>query len=153
MDKKSKVISGLPLSVSRNAKQRSTHYSMSEKLSMITEYLTSGESKQYIWKKYTGQIEEHGSILRWMRQLGYSEDNIKTNCTFVKNKYIMKSELKPLSDLEFENLQLKKRIEQLEKQVQESELKAIAFSTMVDIAERELNINIKKNFNIKPLKK
>ena len=37
----------------------------------------------------------------------------------------------------FENLQLKKRIKELERQLKDAELKAIAFSTMVDIAEKE----------------
>ncbi|MEY2764411.1 MAG: hypothetical protein RLZZ205_835, partial [Bacteroidota bacterium] len=42
--------------------------------------------------------------------------------------------------VDFEKLQLQKRIAELEKQVQMAEMKAIAFSTMVDIAEREFNI-------------
>jgi hypothetical protein len=143
MKRNSKFISGLSSS-EKLSNSNIMVFTREEKLSIIKDYFSSGESKQYIWEKYTGRLEEHGDILRWMRQLCYSEDNIKTNGIFVKNKYIMKSESKPLSDLEFEHLQLKKRIEQLEKQVQESELKAIAFSTMVDSAERELHINIKK---------
>jgi len=54
------------------------------------------------------------------------------------------------SDELFENLQLKKRIAELEMQVKDAELKAIAFSTMVDIAEREFKIPIRKKLNIKP---
>jgi hypothetical protein len=53
---------------------------------------------------------------------------------------------------EFVTLQLKKRIEELEKQLQTSEMKAIAFSTMVDIAEKEFNIPIRKKYNTKPSK-
>jgi hypothetical protein len=53
----------------------------------------------------------------------------------------------------FENLQLKKRVEELEKQLKDAELKAIAFSTMVDIAEKEFNIPIRKKLNTKPSKK
>lgn len=49
----------------------------------------------------------------------------------------------------FENLQLKKRIVDLEKQLKDAELKAIAFSTMVDIAEKEFKIPIRKKFNTK----
>jgi hypothetical protein len=54
------------------------------------------------------------------------------------------------SDDSFENLQLKKRIFELEKQLKDAELKAIAFSTMVDIAEKEFNIPIRKKLNTKP---
>ncbi|MCS6935930.1 MAG: hypothetical protein NZM35_12400, partial [Chitinophagales bacterium] len=50
----------------------------------------------------------------------------------------------------FEILQLKKRIAELEKQLKEAEMKAIAYATMVDIAEKEFNISIKKKFNTKP---
>jgi hypothetical protein len=50
----------------------------------------------------------------------------------------------------FENLQLKKRIAELEKQLRDAEMKAIAYATMVDIAEKEFNIPIKKKFNTKP---
>ena len=43
---------------------------------------------------------------------------------------------------DFECLQLKKRISELEKQLQESEMKSIAWQTMIEIAEHDLNINI-----------
>ena len=53
----------------------------------------------------------------------------------------------------FETLQLKKRIAELENRLKDAEMKAIAFSTMVDIAEKEFNIPIRKKYNTKPLKK
>jgi len=53
----------------------------------------------------------------------------------------------------FENLQLKKRIAELEKQLKDAEMKAIAYATMVDIAEKEFNIPIKKKFNTNPSQK
>ena len=54
---------------------------------------------------------------------------------------------------DFETLQLKKRIAELENQLKDAEMKAIAFSTMVDIAEKEFNIPIRKKYNTKPSKK
>jgi hypothetical protein len=48
---------------------------------------------------------------------------------------------------------LKTRISELEEQVKDAEMKALAFSTMVDIAEKELKISIRKKLNTKPLKK
>jgi hypothetical protein len=50
----------------------------------------------------------------------------------------------------FETFQLKKRISELEKQLKDAEMKAIAFSTMVDIAEEEFKIPIRKKLNTKP---
>ena len=72
-----------------------------------------------IWEKYTGQEEEHGQILRWMRKLGY-DTSVKTrrpNFTgniplMTKNKKTV--ETQSLGD--FETLQLRKRIAELENQ-------------------------------------
>ncbi len=51
---------------------------------------------------------------------------------------------------DFETLQLKKRIAELEKKLKDVDMKAIAYSTMVDIAEKEFNIPIRKKHNTKP---
>ena len=53
-------------------------------------------------------------------------------------------------DASFELLQLRKRVEELEKELKDAQMKAIAFSTMVDLAEKELNISIRKKLNTKP---
>ena len=127
------------------------YYTETERHQIIREYLSSDCTKQDIWQKYTGKKEEHGQLFRWMLQLGYNTNkkpNIDVNLDSMPKK---KSGVKPLEeDKSFENLQLKKRIAELEKQLKEAELKAIAFSTMVDIAEKEFNIPIRKKFNTKP---
>ena len=56
-------------------------------------------------------------------------------------------------ELSFEEQQLKNRIAELEKQLRDAEMKAIAYSTMVDIAEKEFNISIRKKYTTKPSKK
>jgi hypothetical protein len=115
---------------------------------MIHEYISTGSTKAEIWRKYTGK-EHHGRLLIWMRKFGY-ESGLKTN--FVSNLSLMpRKKSKLLTEEEsFETLQLKNRIAELEKQLKEAELKAIAFSTMVDIAEKEFKIPIRKKFNTKP---
>jgi hypothetical protein len=62
----------------------------------------------------------------------------------------VKPKVKASSDESFENLQLINRIKVLEQQLKDAELKAIAYSTMVDVAEKEFNIPIRKKFNTKP---
>jgi transposase len=134
MGEKSKVISG-----SRNGRS----FTISERHQIIQEMLSSQCTKREIWEKYTGQSEEHGCLLKWMRQLGYDEySNRRFN--FDRNNLLMTSKKKTLKIEEesFELLQLK-----------DAEMKAIAFSTMVDIAEKEFNIPIRKKLNTKPLKK
>jgi len=49
--------------------------------------------------------------------------------------------------VDFEKRALEKRIQALEKQVEKAEMKAIAFSLMVDIAEEKFKIPIRKNYN------
>jgi hypothetical protein len=149
MDKKSKVILGL--SGKKIVQKPSKYFSDEEKHFIIQELLSSKCTKRDIWKKYTGQEEEHGQLLRWMDKLGY-DTGIKTRRpNFVSNSIQMKKK-KPVNNPTepFENLQLKKRIEELEKQLKDAEMKAIAFSTMVDIAEKEFNIPIRKKLNTKP---
>ncbi len=127
-----------------------------EKHQIIQELLSSQCTKVEIWEKYTGEEEEHGQLLRWMKALGYNTGIRTRRPNIVSNLYAMsKKRMKPemttnTDDESFENLQLKKRITELEKQLKDAELKAIAFSTMVDIAEKEFKIPIRKKLNTKP---
>lgn len=152
MDKKSKLISGL--TDWKIDKKPNKYFTDSEKHLIIQEMLETGCTKREIWEKYTGHEEEHGHLLRWMRKLGYVDSTPTRRLNFVSNMHQMK---KKKSNDEFpetfEKLQLKKRIEELEKQLKDAEIKAIAFSTMVDVAEKEFNINIRKKYNTKPSKK
>ena len=144
MEEKSKVISGL-----RSAGSFSTQ----ERHNIIQEVLSSNCTRVEIWRKYTGQNEEHGNILRWMHQLGYPYELVRRRITFGRNVDLMTQKKPAQSEETFEILQLRKRISELENQLKDAEMKAIAFSTMVDIAEREFKIPIRKKLNTKPLKK
>lgn len=145
MEESSKVISGL-----RNGGS----FTKNERHQIIQDLLSSDSSKQQIWKKYSGKGREHGIILKWMRQLGYSEFSPR-RFTFGENISLMAKKQTTATKAEesFEILQLKKRIYELENQLKDAEMKAIAFSTMVDIAEKEFKIPIRKKLNTKPLKK
>lgn len=124
------------------------HFTETEKHQIIQELLTHHLTKREIWEKYTGQKEEHGQLLRWMRVLGYNT-GIKTRRPNIVSYTPLMPKQKS-SEQEFEKLQLQKRISELEKQLKDAELKAIAFSTMVDIAEDMFKIPIRKKLNTKP---
>ena len=146
MDETSKVISGL---------RSGGSFTISERHQIIKEMLSSNCTRAEIWRKYSGQTKEHGFLLRWMRQLGYPMELTVRRSTFGGNNNLMANN-KTSSTIaadSFEILQLKKRIYELENQLKDAEMKAIAFSTMVDIAEKEFNIPIRKKLNTKPLKK
>jgi hypothetical protein len=146
MDKRIKVIPGF-----RSKDSFSTH----ERHQIIREFLKSRCSKREIWERYTGHFEEHGNLLKWMRQLGYIKEDSSRRFTFDENNSLMTKKRSTLKMPEepIEIFQLKTRISELEEQVKDAEMKALAFSTMVDIAEKELKISIRKKLNTKPLKK
>lgn len=153
MDKKSKVISGLRTNKIIIQKPNK-YFSDSEKHQIIQELLETNSTKAEIWEKYTGQEDEHGQLLRWMRKLGYNASIKTRRPNFVENNSAMaKKQQSNEAKENFETLHLKKRIAELEDQLKDAEMKAIAFSTMVDIAEKEFNIPIRKKYNTKPSKK
>ena len=92
-----------------------------------------------------------------MKQLGYDSSiktrrpNFDTKPTVMEKKLPNKRNKTVLSvqNDDFETLQLKKRIAELEKKLKDADMKAIAYSTMVDIAEKEFNIPIRKKYNTK----
>jgi hypothetical protein len=127
---------------------RGHNFSIAERHLIIQDYLDSGLQKREIWEKYTGEAEEHGQLIRWMRQLGYSSAEKPRRPNIVQQTIPMAK--KQLSATDLEKHQLQQRIEALERQLKDAELKAIAFSTMVDIAEKELKIPIRKKYNTKP---
>ena len=119
-------------------------FSDSEKHWGIREFLATGCGKREICLKYTGK-EDHGCLLDWMRELGYATANIVE-----KRKTMAKTIKARKQATPFETLQLKNQIAELERQLKDAELRAIAFSTMVDIAEKEFKIPIRKKLNTKP---
>ena len=147
MDKESKQISGLTGVIIQKSGR---YFSNAEKHLIIQELLSTGYSKAQIWEKYTGQVEEHGQLLRWMRKLGY-DSSIKTRRpNFDSQIRVMTTKNNSKDNFDdFEILQLKKRIADLEKKLKDADMKAIAYATMVDVAEKEFNIPIRKKYNTK----
>jgi len=137
MKKESKVILGQW----RNDK---LYLSDDEKKQIIEDYLSGNETKQSVYERYTGYPLENGKIKTWMDKFGIADKFVKNTNFDVMPKPKKNS---TYSSEGFEKQKLKKRIAELEKQLQTAEMKAIAFSTMVDIAEKEFNISIRKKYN------
>lgn len=139
MNKESKAILG-------QWRNNRLYFSDYEKKLIIEDYLSGNETKQSVWSRYTGYPSENGKIIMWMRKFGIEDKFVKNTNFEIMPK---QKKNKEQSSEDFETLQLKKRIAELEKQLQTAEMKAIAFSTMVDIAEKEFNIPIRKKHNTK----
>jgi transposase len=107
------------------------------KLKVIGEILNGEISKEEARRKYG--LGGKSGILIWMRKFGVStEREMKDSFAVMKGKSNKKDEL-----LQEEKIKL------LEKALQQSELKAEAYSRMIDIAEKELNIKIRKKSSTK----
>lgn len=124
------------------ARRLPSSFSESERRAIIEEYLQGGQTKVEIWRHYTGYSDEHGQILRWMRQLGYVERTIHRRLV---SSYSMPATNKSQPSVE----ELQQRIKQLERQLEDSQLKEEAYRRMIDIAEKELKISIKKKSDTK----
>ena len=117
-----------------------------EKMIIVQDYLNGNESKSAVYRRYTGYSEDHGALNRWMKKFDIKESSKKTT-SFVT---MSKPKKQVDSNIDFDKVRLEKRIAELEKQLQTAEMKANAFSTMVDIAEKEFNIPIRKKYSTKP---
>ena len=142
---------------SKIIKKAGRHFSIEDQHKIIQEMISNGTTKRAIWKKYTGQDEEKGQLFRWMNKLGYAPYRPRKTATLKDRNVSMAKKNNAQRDTnagqDFDRLQLEKRIFELERQLKEAELKAIAYSTMVDLAEKEFKVPIRKKFNTKPLKK
>ncbi|MFT6807181.1 MAG: transposase [Saprospiraceae bacterium] len=127
-------------------RKKSRHFTEMFKRQVIDYYLLHRCPKIEVWKKYIGEEEEHGRILRWMRQLGYVDTEVRR----VSYLNVMSQKTDHESSELKGNLHENELVKQLRKQLEEEKLKAIAYSKMIDIAEEEFNISIRKKCNTKP---
>lgn len=121
-------------------KSQKNNYSNAFKLRIIEEVLSGDLNKEQAQRKHG--IRGKSAILNWMRKFGLSEqtrlpDNFKR----------MKEEE------EIDKESLNKRIKELERDLEDAKLKAEGYSRMIDIAERELKIKIRKKPSTKQSKK
>lgn len=145
------------------------YFTISEKHHIIQEYLSSSITKNEIWKKYTGK-KDHGRLLEWMGKLGYEQNICQEKTIFTGKQAAMSPDQKLPSDqtiqekqpssqeqqtrlkaLEYElklaqhKLALaQKELGAAKKDLELAQIKAIAYSTMIDLAEKEFNIPIRK---------
>ena len=110
---------------------------------VIKEYLATRCSKTELLRKYN--IRFKGAIHAWMQKLGYTNPDLPQRVKFDKGL--------PLSlpmPTKNENIQeLQKRIQELEYQLQDEKLRSEAYARIIDKAEKELKVSIKKKLNTK----
>lgn len=117
------------------------------KRKVIEEYLRTGCTKMDLVRKY--KIRSKSGITSWMQELGYEDVRRKmyyfevlNRATLMAGKKIKKQKA-PVS----EQTALLEKIKLLELKLEEEKLRSEMFSRMVEIAEKDLNISIRKKYN------
>ncbi len=121
----------------RYIKRTQKDYSMSLKLQIVQEIEQGELSTTGAVRKYG--IQARSTIVSWLRKYGTFDWENQTPSNMPKTPE------QKLLELEQENRLLKKQKAHLEHQVSRADKKAIIFDMMIDLAEKEYNISIRKN--------
>ncbi len=120
----------------KKTKKLQPFYSESFKFGVISRVVSGQLTKQQAQLKYG--IGGKSTILEWMRSYGYSTVP-PTHLPMAKS-----------SDKTRESDPKTNRIKQLEKQLENERIRSEFYKTMIDVAERELGISIRKKSNTNP---
>jgi transposase len=101
-------------------------YSDSLKREVVREFQLGNISKEEARRKY--DIKGHSALLKWIRKF---DGSLLDNRKIMDYKKADKDELV-------------KRIKELERQLEEEQMRSFGLSKMIDIAEDQLNISIRK---------
>jgi transposase-like protein len=106
---------------------------------IVQEYLSTSATQKELKEKYN--FKGNNNINNWMRKFGLSKQNKEQ----IELHLAMEKEIKKTS-LE---LDLELKIKKLEQELQREQFRTKALSTMIDIAERELKVDIRKKAGAK----
>jgi len=121
----------------RYVKRTQKDYSMSLKLQIVQEIEQGKTSISQSRKQYG--IQSHATVLGWLRKYGnFDWENQSPN-------NMPKTPEQRIMELEAEVKLLQKQKAFLENQAYVSDKKAIIFDMMIDLAEKEYQIDIRKN--------
>lgn len=117
------------------------------KKKIISEYLESDLTKREILDKYA--IRSNSAIQSWMRKYGISDPFGKKDYLGVINLERLKKKQASPSELELEKRALEKRIRELEQKLQEEQIRTEMLTRVIEIAESDYKLNIRKKPNTK----
>jgi len=121
------------------SKEERMYFSDVLKHRIIQEIESGSISKEEARRRY--RIRGKSAILKWMRKFGYEPDTEPATL------------MKKSQELSDDPKELKGRIKELEKALEQAKLKSEFYTTMIDIAEKEFKIPIRKKSVTKQSKK
>ena len=120
-------------------RQKVKHYPDELKLEVLQEYLSTDKSQRELMLKY--KIGGVNTIKKWMRKFDLSEPSEEQ----IKIQRIMsKEEEKTVKERELEA-----KVARLERELEQERLRTLALNTLINVAERDLKITIRKKFGAK----
>ena len=123
------------------------YYSEAFKRSVIDEYLVSGLPKLIVQRKHG--IKFKSAIVTWMRQLGYAGADRKVSILRLSNQLELAKKYTPEQPPSKDAKALENRIKELERQLEDEKIRTEMLSRMIDIAETEFKVPIRKKPNTK----
>lgn len=120
-------------------KKKANHFTDDFKLMVVQEYLNTDHSQAELKKRYG--FSGNNCISNWMRKFGMTTPDEQK----IQLHQVMKKE----SEKTKQELELEAKIRELEKSLDYERLKTLALNTMIDIAERDLKISIRKKHGTK----
>ncbi len=122
---------------SQYVKRTQKDYPLSLKLQIVSEFESGQLGLKAAQRKYG--IQGNRTVKVWLQKYGNFDCNHKVN-TMKK-----KSPEQELLEMKVELEAAKKKINRLEKEAEKAGHKAIIFDMMIDLAEKEYKIDIRKN--------
>lgn len=120
-------------------KRTQRDYTLTFKLNVVKEVESGQLSTIEAQKKYG--IQGHATVLNWLRKYGKFDWENQTPSNMPK------SPEQRILELEAKVKLLEKQKAQLERQNYIADSKAVIFDMMIDLAEKEYNIDVRKNFS------
>jgi hypothetical protein len=111
------------------------------KRKVCDEYLRTGVPKTSLLAKYN--IKYRSAIQTWLKQLGYVDIYQKVSYLDIKNQIALATK-KSTKRISSSDQTLENRVKELERLLEDEQLRSDAYKRMIDIAEKELNIPIRK---------
>lgn len=122
-------------------KKELSKYSEAFKWQVVQDVVTGKLTKESARQAYN--IKSNCAILYWMRKFSGNNDYRQTH-SLTNNVAAMHSSK--------EQQALKDRIKELEEELQRANLRADLWQTMIEVAEKQLQIDIKKKYGAQPSK-
>ena len=120
-------------------KRKVNHFTDEFRFQVVQEYLNTGISQKELQKKYS--IGGNNCINNWMRKFGTSEVTVEQ---INLQQAMSKDEEKTPRERKLEA-----KVKELERALEQERLRTLALDTMINIAERDLKISIRKKSGTK----